>query len=254
MSQHILLHACCAPCAGAVIESLKSGGESFAVFFSNSNISTPEEYYLRLSELRRYCDTLGVPLIEDAYDHSDWLQAISGLEDEPERGSRCAECFRYRLRRSAAYARLHGYTLLTTTLASSRWKNLDQVNSAGIQACSELITPAESSLAAPAPSATNPAAHTTLNSAASSSAQPLADSPSTNPALSAAQTTLTPAAHSATQSCPSPDTLQDSHSDPIPQFWCVNWRKGGLQERRAAIIREQQFYNQTYCGCEFSKR
>lgn len=35
-------------------------------------------------------------------------------------------------------------------------------------------------------------------------------------------------------------------------FWDRNWRQGGLQERRGQIIREQAFYNQRYCGCEFS--
>ena len=34
----------------------------------------------------------------------------------------------------------------------------------------------------------------------------------------------------------------------------TNWRKGGLQERRLEIIRQYGFYNQLYCGCEFSMR
>lgn len=40
----------------------------------------------------------------------------------------------------------------------------------------------------------------------------------------------------------------------IPEvtFWRQNWRKGGLSERRVEIIKEMDFYNQTYCGCEFS--
>ena len=37
-------------------------------------------------------------------------------------------------------------------------------------------------------------------------------------------------------------------------FWDQNWRKGGLQERRNQLLREYQFYNQQYCGCEFSQR
>ena len=35
-------------------------------------------------------------------------------------------------------------------------------------------------------------------------------------------------------------------------FWDKNWRQGGLQERRSEIIKEQDFYNQRYCGCEYS--
>jgi len=34
-------------------------------------------------------------------------------------------------------------------------------------------------------------------------------------------------------------------------FWDKNWRKGGLYERRNELAK--QFYNQTYCGCEFSR-
>lgn len=33
-----------------------------------------------------------------------------------------------------------------------------------------------------------------------------------------------------------------------------NWRKGGLQERRNQLLRENNFYNQVYCGCEYSIR
>ncbi len=36
-------------------------------------------------------------------------------------------------------------------------------------------------------------------------------------------------------------------------FWHQNWRKDGLSERRAALLRQFNFYNQLYCGCEFSK-
>jgi predicted adenine nucleotide alpha hydrolase (AANH) superfamily ATPase len=39
-----------------------------------------------------------------------------------------------------------------------------------------------------------------------------------------------------------------------PVWWDQNWRKGGLQERRLQIIKEYDFYNQLYCGCEFSMR
>ncbi len=39
---------------------------------------------------------------------------------------------------------------------------------------------------------------------------------------------------------------------PEVRWWDMNWRKGGLQERRNEIIREHGFYNQLYCGCEFS--
>ena len=38
------------------------------------------------------------------------------------------------------------------------------------------------------------------------------------------------------------------------EFWEKNWRKGGLSERRRILLAENGFYNQQYCGCEFSMR
>jgi len=37
-------------------------------------------------------------------------------------------------------------------------------------------------------------------------------------------------------------------------FWGHNWRKGGLSERRNELVQLYDFYNQTFCGCEFSRR
>ncbi len=37
-------------------------------------------------------------------------------------------------------------------------------------------------------------------------------------------------------------------------FWEQNWRKGGLQELRNQLLKTHCFYNQLYCGCEFSQR
>ena len=38
------------------------------------------------------------------------------------------------------------------------------------------------------------------------------------------------------------------------RFWDKDWKKGGLTERRKILLRENDFYNQQYCGCEFSFR
>ena len=38
------------------------------------------------------------------------------------------------------------------------------------------------------------------------------------------------------------------------EYWGQNWRIEGLTERRAALLRENGFYNQLYCGCEYSMR
>ena len=179
MADKLLLLSCCAPCSCAVIKKLAEAGTDFAVVFYNPNIRPVAEYEKRRDENERVCQIYHVPFIELEYDNDSWCQATKGLENEPERGSRCLECFRMRLASAARYAHTHGYRVITTTLASSRWKSLEQINKAGMEA------------AAP-------------------------------------------------------------YDDVV--WWDRNWRKNGLQERRGELIRKYGFYNQQYCGCEFSLR
>lgn len=183
----VLLHTCCAPCSSAIIECLLNHGITPVIYYCNPNIYPAEEYEIRKSECTRYARSLGLEIIDDDYDHGSWLEAVKGLESEPERGGRCLKCFKYRLYRTAQYALDRGIKVITTTLASSRWKSLDQINEAGGWAVGKVL--------------------------AERKAQP--------------------------------DDLV---------WWDRNWRKGGLQERRLQIIREYDFYNQLYCGCEFSMR
>lgn len=181
----VLVHSCCAPCSGAMLECLLNNDLKPIVFFSNANIFPYEEYSLRLQELKRYCEELGVECIDDQYLHPEWLQHIRGLEREPERGLRCEQCFKFRLLKAAKYAQERGIKQMCTSLASSRWKDLDQVNRAGQWACEQ------------ANAGVDPKQHII--------------------------------------------------------WWPQNWRKGGLQPRRNEIIKEQNFYNQLFCGCEFAK-
>ena len=175
--KRILLHTCCAPCSSAILECMQQNGLEPVIFYSNSNIFPIGEYEHRRNECCRYAESKGVEMVEDIYDHEDWLKITEGLENEPERGGRCLQCFKYRLSHAARYAHERGIRLLTTTLASSRWKSLEQINEAGRWACGSF--------------------------------------------------------------------------DDV-EWWDINWRKGGLQERRGQIIKEMDFYNQLYCGCEFS--
>lgn len=142
--RRILLHCCCAPCSTAILEWMVEEGLRPGVFFSNSNIVPLEEYLKRRDELARYAASFGLEIIDDEYDHAAWLEYVTsrvqGSPDGPERGPRCLACFEFRLLRAARYAASHGYDLLTTTLASSRWKDLSQVDQAGRHAVSEGTT------------------------------------------------------------------------------------------------------------------
>lgn len=186
----MLLHACCAPCSSAIVEWLLAHGVRPVIYYYNPNIYPRAEYELRKNESKRHAERLGVEWIEGdervneltnerVNGHEAWRQAVEGMENEPERGKRCAACFYYRLLATARKAQELGIEWFATTLASSRWKNLEQINAAGERAANDAN---------------------------------------------------------------------------VVRFWAQNWRKEGLQERRNTLIHEYNFYNQTYCGCEFSQR
>ncbi len=175
----LLLHACCAPCSSAIVEWLMANGVRPTIFYYNPNIWPREEYEIRKQESKRHAEGLGINWIDGDYDHEGWLGDVCGLENQPERGLRCELCFTLRLTAAARKAQELGFRYFATTLASSRWKSLEQIERAG---------------------------------------------------------------HKAEEAVPG------------TTFWAQNWRKGGLQERRNQLLREYGFYNQQYCGCEFSAK
>ena len=197
----LLLHACCAPCSSAIVEWLLANGVRPTIFYYNPNIWPREEYNIRKEESKRHAESLGVQWIDGDYDHDEWLQGVCGLEGEPERGRRCEQCFLLRLTAAAKKAQELGIRYFATTLASSRWKNLEQINRAGL------------------------AAEKCINEGLNGDG-----------------------------SCCVMGMTQKNRPQCAPKFWPQNWRKGGLQERRNQLLKEYGFYNQQYCGCEFSSR
>lgn len=132
--QRLLLHSCCAPCAGEVMEAVQASGIDFTVYFYNPNIHPKQEYEQRKDENIRFCEQLGVPFVDGDYDTENWFDRIRGLENEPERGRRCTVCFDMRFERAALYAHEHGFPLVSSTLGISRWKNMQQINESGVRA------------------------------------------------------------------------------------------------------------------------
>lgn len=178
-TDRIVLHACCAPCSSAIVEWLLAHDVRPTIYYFNPNIFPREEYEIRKAESQRHAERLGIEWIDDDWNHADWLDGIHGMEGEPERGARCQRCFYLRLIATARKAVELGIPTFATTLASSRWKRLDQIEQAGRAA--EAAVPGS-------------------------------------------------------------------------RFWAQNWRRDGLQDRRNQLLKEYGFYNQQYCGCEFSLR
>lgn len=132
----VLLHSCCAPCSGEVMEAIAASGVEMTVYFYNPNIHPREEYELRKTENIRFAEKMGIPIIDADYDTENWFERVKGLEWAPERGERCTLCFDMRFERTALYAHEHGFPAITSCLGISRWKNFDQITNCGIRAAS----------------------------------------------------------------------------------------------------------------------
>ncbi len=135
----VLLHTCCGPCASACIARLKEDGHDVTLFYSNSNIDTADEFARRRAAAETLAAADDVPLVVDDYDHAAWLrEAAAGFEAEPEKGARCARCFRFNLARAAAYAAAHGFDAFTTSLTVSPHKVSPVIFAAGRDAAREI--------------------------------------------------------------------------------------------------------------------
>jgi len=129
----LLLHSCCAPCAGEVMEALAASDIDTTIFFYNPNIHPIEEYEIRKDENIRFAKKLGMPIVDVDYDRDEWFQRTKGQENEPERGERCSTCFDMRFERTAQYAADNDFDLISSTLGISRWKDMDQINASGVR-------------------------------------------------------------------------------------------------------------------------
>ena len=127
----LLLHSCCAPCAGEVMEALSASDIDTTIFFYNPNIHPIEEYEIRKQENIRFAKKLGMPIIDADYDRDEWFERTKGQENEPERGDRCSTCFDMRFEKTAQYASENDFDLISSTLGISRWKDMDQINVSG---------------------------------------------------------------------------------------------------------------------------
>ena len=178
-SGKVLVHSCCAPCAGEVMEAIAASGIEQTLFFYNPNIHPKKEYELRKDENKRFAEKLNIPFIDADYDTDQWFARTKGLEWIPERGERCTVCFDLRFERTALYAFENAFSVFTSTLAISRWKNRKQINGSGVRAAARY------------------------------------------------------------------EGLS---------YWTYNWRKQGGSQRMIEISKNEQFYQQEYCGCVYSLR
>ncbi len=128
-----LLLVCCAPCCAGAVDFIAEQKLDVTLFFYNPNIYPYEEYIHRKKEVIRLAKIYNIPFIDTDYTPLDYEKATRGLGICAERGGRCFMCFSLRLLKTALYARNNGFDYFSSTLAFSRWKDLNQVNSAGFE-------------------------------------------------------------------------------------------------------------------------
>ncbi|MBR2122329.1 MAG: epoxyqueuosine reductase QueH [Lachnospiraceae bacterium] len=148
----LLLHACCAPCSSRCLELLREHFD-VTVYYYNPNITVPEEYEHRKEEELRLIKVLNsqvetgcfpgmhstekagkIGILEAPYEPDVYLDAVKGLENEPEGGARCEKCFALRLSKTAQAAARCGFDYFTTSLTISPLKNADLLNRTGEEA------------------------------------------------------------------------------------------------------------------------
>ena len=134
--KRVLLHSCCAPCSGEIMETLRTSGIEYTIFFYNPNIHPLKEYEIRKDENKRFAEKHNMPFVDADYDMENWFYRTKGMEFEPERGSRCTVCFDMRFERTALYADENGFKVFTSSMGVSRWKDMEQVNESGRRAAS----------------------------------------------------------------------------------------------------------------------
>lgn len=134
----VLLHSCCGPCSTSVVERLASDYQ-ITIFFYNPCITDIEEYQKRkaaqLDFIEQYNSSIPpkehIRVMEGPHDTENFYKAVEGLENEPEGGKRCHQCFWQRLEKTAETCSMAGCDYFTTTLTVSPHKNYKLISDIG---------------------------------------------------------------------------------------------------------------------------
>ena len=137
----ILLHSCCGPCSSSVLELLAKYFD-VTVLWYNPNLYPEAEYEKRLATQKQLIEAIGndgvkAKLLVEPWRSEDYFSRIKGLENEPEEGKRCLECFKIRLDETARIAKERGFEWFCTTLTVSSRKDAVAINAIGREAAAK---------------------------------------------------------------------------------------------------------------------
>lgn len=150
---------CCAPCATYCLTRILDCFD-VTLFYSNDNITDPTEWQKRLTEAERLVKTVNngefevVPkfplkLEVKEFDGNRFFEVAQGLENEPEGGARCKQCFAMRLGDTLDFARKNSFDFFGTTLTVSPYKNSRLLNEIGIELAQQNILTAPNDTKSP---------------------------------------------------------------------------------------------------------
>ena len=126
MKEKILLHMCCAPCATAVLESLRDEGYDVKGFFYNPSIHPWKEFKRRLDAVKDWAPTVNLPMVyREEYPLEANIRMLLSAEN------RCLSCFSDRMEMTAERASGMDIKLFTSTLSVSPYQNHDLLKKAG---------------------------------------------------------------------------------------------------------------------------
>ena len=131
----ILLHSCCGPCSSSVLELLSQFFD-VTVLWYNPNLYPEAEFVKRLNTQKMLLEKIGADgvkaqLLTEPWRSEEYFARVKGLENEPEEGLRCRECFRLRLEETARLASERGFDFFCTTLTVSSRKDAVIINAIG---------------------------------------------------------------------------------------------------------------------------
>lgn len=134
----LLLHSCCAPCSSYTLEYLSKYFRITVLYF-NPNIMRKAEYEKRVAEQQRLIVALNtkhetlnqITFISGRYEPREFVEAVKGMEEEPEGGKRCWVCYKLRLEEAAKIAKEGNLDYFCTTLSISPLKHADWLNEIG---------------------------------------------------------------------------------------------------------------------------
>ncbi|MCR5147806.1 MAG: epoxyqueuosine reductase QueH [Eubacterium sp.] len=212
----LLLQACCAPCSSHVL-SVVAQYFDITVFFYNPNIDDKAEYDKRFEELKRFISeadfTEDVKALDGGYGPEDFFKMARGRENLPEGDSRCYDCYKLRLKRTAEYAAEHGFDYFSTTLSISPYKKSSWINEIGMELEQNMR----------------------------------------NKTVDYKDTKDINGVNSVNGVCGANSVSDANCTKSIPAFLFSDFKKKNGYKHSIQLSKEYNLYRQDYCGCIFSK-